>query len=160
MQDAIECFIVFQVWMYSIEHAINVHTLQRLYNTCSRAETDAQRVYKPLTCYSWVYLENNVGSRAAVPCRGSSHHCCWCEELEEEAGRAGWMQIGSLWGGVNVRSETKIITARLVTVSLALPLSWCWCFPLFPALPLFPLLFVSLSFSPTYNVSSITYHEL
>lgn len=68
--------------------------------------------------------------------------CCWYKELE--AGRAGWMQIGSLWGGVYVWSETKIITVRLVTMSLALPLSWAWCFLLlFLICPFFSSAFFS-----------------
>lgn len=69
--------------------------------------------------------------------------------LEVEAGRAGWMQIGSLWGGVNVWSETKIITVRLVTVSLAFPLSSGWCFPPLP---------LRAFFSPfTFSVKCWTY---
>lgn len=42
--------------------------------------------------------------------------------------RGGCVQIGSLRGGLYVWSETKIITALLVTMSLALPLSLAWCF--------------------------------
>lgn len=48
-------------------------------------------------------------------------------EAADSGGWQSWMQIGSpwvMWGDVNVWLETKIITVRLVTVSLALPLCW------------------------------------
>lgn len=58
--------------------------------------------------------------------------------------RGGWMQIGSLQGGLDVWSETKIITALLVTMSLALLLSLAWClFGFFSSSP-------SIFFSPTF----------
>lgn len=52
--------------------------------------------------------------------------------------RGSWMQIGSLRGGLYVWSETKIITALLVTMSLALPLSLAWCFLPVPHQPFSP----------------------
>lgn len=142
----------------------------RLWNTYSRAESNAWRVSKnhwPAVADlslkgfwgpgQWTEAGQVWGYRPwALQCCC----CCWYKELEVEAGRTGWMQIGSLWGGVNVWSETKIITVRLVTVSLALPLSWGWCFPLLSpsasSSPTFAFLFLSQFSTIHYSMKHYT----
>lgn len=70
--------------------------------------------------------------------------------------RDGWMQIGSLRGGLHVWSETKIITALLVTMSLALPLDVFFQFPHQPLSPPLscPLCYCHIILSTTYHDSS------
>lgn len=143
---------------------LDVHALRSEFNRnqsscalkgCGRAQTitwnssesrwpAAADSWKLLRCPVWWTEPGQVWR--GLPCQG----CLLPLLMIRGAGgcRGGWMQIGSLRGGVYVWSETKIITALLVTMSLALPLSLAWCF-----LPVPPSTFFSPTFLPPLFLS-------
>lgn len=132
--------------------------------SCGRAQTITWKGSEsrwPAAANSWKSLQcpvrrtepGQIWQGGVLPCQG----CLLPLLTRRGAGgcRDGWMQIGSLRGGLHVWSETKIITALLVTMSLALPLSLAWCF-----LPGPPSTFFSPTFLPLllshYSVDNIS----
>lgn len=128
------------------------------------SDYNLERLWKPLACIGQFLKIAAVSSATngtkpdlaggGLPCQG----CLLPLLTIPGAGgcRDGWMQIGSLRGGLHVWSETKIITALLVTMSLALPLDVFFQFPHQPLSPLLscPLCYCHIILSTTYHDSS------
>lgn len=143
---------------------LDVHALRSEFNrdqsscalkSCGRAQTitwNGSEHHWPAAADSWKSLRSPVQwMETSQVWRGLLCQGCLLPLLTIwGAGgcRGGWMQIGSLWGGLYVWLETKIITALLVTMSLALPLSLAWCF-----LPVPPSTFFSPTFLPPLYLS-------
>lgn len=128
------------------------------------SDYNLERLWKPLAC-SGQFLKIAAvssatnGTRPDLAVGGAAVPRLFAAAADETRSwrlQRRWMQIGSLRGGLHVWSETKIITGLLVTMSLALPLSFAWCF-----LPVPPSTFFSPTFLPPlllshYSVDNIS----